>query len=620
MHVITIDFETYYDRLYSLSKQTTESYIRDPRFEVILVGVKLDDQDTQWFSGTPQEIKEWFDQFPWETSIVVAHNAMFDCAILNWIFNIRPYRIFDTLAAARALDGPDSGNSLARLAERYGLGQKGTEVIAALGKQRKDFSGPELSRYGSYCVNDVDLTYELFKIFVGKLPLTELQLIDLTIRMFTEPVFELDTQLLQEHLVEVRAAKSAFLKDSGISKEDLMSNPKFATILRGLGIDPPTKISPTTGKETWAFAKGDEEFRALGEHPDERVQAAYAARIANKSTLEETRTETFLAISQRGPFPIPLKYYGAHTSRWSGEDYNLQNLPRENTSKLKRSICAPEGYLILDADASQIEARLQAWVSGEDNLVEFFRKNDAEEAAGVPKAERRYDPYKIVASEIFGVSVNQIAPHQRQIGKVALLSAQYGCGWAKLLATAKKDGVVMDEELARKVIDTYRSTFKQIPKFWRKGNNILQKLEDREACYFGRNDILLADNFKIYTPTGLSLSYPNLAYEYNQKRGQYEHCFDARKGKAVFRKSIWGGGLSENIAQHLARLIIGEQMIKIAKKYRPALTVHDSIVMCVPEREAEEARDFVEKCMRTAPRWAQGLPLNCESKIGKTYG
>ena len=258
MNVIVIDFETMYDRHFSLSKLTTEEYIRDELFEVIGVAVKVDDGETQWFSGPMKDTKKWLQQFPWDDAVAAAHNAMFDMAILNWHFDIRPKRIADTLSMLRAIDGPDAGNSLAKAAERYGLGVKGDEVVNALGKGRLDFSPEELARYGQYCINDVELTYDLFKRIVVGFPAVELRLIDLTIRMFSEPVLGLDKDVLAKHLAEVQEKKNRLLSKAIISKENLMSNPQLAETLRHLGVEPPMKISPTTGKETYAFAKNDE--------------------------------------------------------------------------------------------------------------------------------------------------------------------------------------------------------------------------------------------------------------------------------------------------------------------------------------------------------------------------
>jgi hypothetical protein len=259
-------------------------------------------------------------------------------AILNWQFGYRPKKIADTLSMARAIHGTEVGGSLGALVQHYQLGEKGTEVVNALGKRRADFTDEELARYASYCINDVDLTYELFKCLAGDFPIPELELIDLTIRMFTEPVLKLDKTVLANHLVEIRSSKDMLLRNITENKEELMSNPKFAEILRKCGVEPPMKVSPTTGKDTYAFSKTDEEFKALLEHENVNVQAVVAARLGMRSTIEETRTERFIEIGQRGLLPIPLRYYAAHTGRWGGDDkVNMQNLPR--SSPLKNAIC-----------------------------------------------------------------------------------------------------------------------------------------------------------------------------------------------------------------------------------------------------------------------------------------
>ena len=318
MNVITIDFETYYDRQYSLSKLTTEEYIRSDDFEVIGVGAKLNDNPTEWCSGSMKQISDFLRELPWEDSIAIAHNAMFDAAILTWVFGIKPAMWFDTMSAARAIDGPDVSVSLKSCAERYGIGVKGTEVVAALGKRRVHFTDEELEQYGRYCINDCDITLPLFVIYVERMSAVELKLVDLTIRMFSEPVLELDLPLLELHLDTVVERKEMLLAACEADKEILNSNPKFAELLRSLGVDPPMKTSPATGKETYAFAKNDEEFKALADHPDERVQAVVAARLGTKSTLEETRTQRFIDIAKRGLLPVPLRYYAAHTGRWGG--------------------------------------------------------------------------------------------------------------------------------------------------------------------------------------------------------------------------------------------------------------------------------------------------------------
>jgi DNA polymerase len=480
-----------------------------------------------------------------------------------------------------------------------------------------------LARYGEYCKNDVALTWSLFAAMSETFPKVELRLIDLTIRMFSEPVLQLNNKLLTNHLRQVQESKEALmgvLVVKGITSDYLMSNPKFAVLLQAYGVEPPMKISPTTGKDTYAFSKTDEDFKALLEHENPDVQALVAARLGTKSTLEETRTQRFIDISQRGPMPVPLRYYAAHTGRWGGDDkLNLQNLPRK--SALKHSIVAPIGYVVLDSDSSQIEARTLAWLSGQDDLVQFFELNNQEIAEGVPKHLMQYDPYKIMAAAIYGKLVNEITEKERFLGKQTVLGAGYGMGAKKFQAQLKTYGVSLDEAECQRIIDVYRKTYPQIPKFWRRAQKILDSIIGNNADSFGRDDILNVDGKRgILLPNGLYLKYPNLRRRMDEESGDVEYVYDTKKGKTTVPNHIYGGKVVENVCQALARIIIGEQMLMIAKKYRVVMTVHDAIACIVPEKEADRAKEFVEICMRLRPQWASDLPLNCEAGYGKSYG
>ena len=618
--ILTMDIETFYSRTFSLSKMTTEEYLRSPEFEVIGVSVKRNTEPAVWFSGTKAQTKRWLAKWDWDNSVAVAHNAMFDMAILNWHFDIRPKRIADTLSMARAIDGPDAGNSLAKLAERYELGAKGDEVINALGKHRVDFPMEDLCRYGEYCINDTELTYKLFEVMAPLLPPLEMRLIDLTIRMFTEPVLTLDKEILTAHLKDVQEKKEKLLSKALVDKSELMSNPKLAELLRKCGVEPPTKISPTTGKETYAFGKNDEAFKALLEHENVIVQFIVAARIGAKSTLEESRTERFLGIADRGVLPVPLRYYAAHTGRFGGDGkLNLQNLPRK--SALKNAMVAPAGHVVLDIDSSQIECRVLAWMAGQEDLVEFFRKNNEEIAEGVPKHQMQFDPYRIMASQIYGMRVEDVTADQRQVGKVVLLGCGYGLGWRKFGAYAKTQGVVVDDAFAQRTIDVYRSTFPKIPDVWAQGDAALEAITRQCTAQLGREGVLTVDLFGIRMPNGMHIRYPNLRKERDPVSGYPRFVYDNKKGRAVIPKGIWGGGVTENWSQGLARIIVAEQMLMINRRYKVVLTVHDSVVLVAPEEEADEAIVFAETCMRIRPKWAGNtLPLNCESKIGASYG
>lgn len=603
MNILTIDFESYYSSDYGLKKFTTEEYIRDPQFEVIGVAVQVNDGKPEWFSGDALSTYAFLQNYDWSNSLALAHNAMFDGFILSNHFGIKPKGWLDTLSMGRALHGTEVGGSLAVLSSHYGLGVKGTEVVNALGLHREEFSADQLARYGDYCKNDVTLTWKLFNAMSGEFPPTELRLIDLTIKMFTEPVLQLNIGALEEHLQYIKLRKEKVLGEH--NKDDLMSNPKFADLLRRCGVEPPMKKSPTTGKQTYAFSKTDEEFKALLEHPHPDVQSLVAARLGTKSTIAETRTERFIGIAKRGALPVPLRYYAAHTGRWGGDDkVNLQNLPRN--SPLKFAIIPPEGYVILDSDSSQIEARTLAWLAGQNDLVQAFENGE--------------DVYKIMASAIYVKPESEITKDERFVGKTTILGAGYGMGAAKFQAQLKTFGVEVTLDEAKRIIDTYRTTYPQIVALWGAAGTALKAILQKQQTSLGRGGLLSVQGADgIILPNGLRLKYPNLRL-YENEEGKTEIVYDTKKGKATIPNRIYGGKVIENVCQALARIIIGEQMLMIAKKYRVVMTVHDAIAIIVPKAEAEAAKEYVELCMRLRPQWALELPLNCEAGYGASYG
>lgn len=605
MKIYTIDFETFYSKDYSLTKMTTEEYIRGDLFEVIGVSVQEQDGVPVWFSGTRLEIKTFLKQFDLEHNLVLAHNAMFDAGILCWHFNIFPHGWLDTLSMARALHGSEVGGSLKVLVQHYGVGVKGDEVINAMGKTRADFTPEQLHTYGEYCRNDVAITYALF-CAMSDFPKSELRLIDLTIKMFAEPVLILDVGSLEQHKAELLAAKERLMGLIAADRETLNSNPKFAALLQDHGVTVPTKISLTTGKLTYAFAKTDEGLKALLDHESPMVQALVAARLGTKSTLAESRVQRFIDIAKRGPMPVPLRYYAAHTGRWGGDDkINLQNLPR--TGELKRTICAPAGYKIIDSDSSQIEARTLAWLAGQDDLVQAF--------------EDGQDVYKIMASAIYNLPESAITKALRFVGKWTILGCGYGMGANKFQAQLATVGMAIELEEAQRIISVYRKTYPKIVELWASAQSALKAMMNNTTYPLGRANALGVDGEKgILLPNGLRLKYPDLRSRVDPETGNTDLVYDVKRGRNSIETKIYGGKAVENICQALARIIIGEQMLQIARKYRVVMTVHDAIACIVPDSEVTTAREYVGMCMKIRPAWALQLPLDCESGYGDNYG
>lgn len=620
MSLLTVDFETYYSDEFSLSKLTTEEYIRDKRFEAIGVSVKVDDAEPVWFSGTHEETKAFLSQYDWANSAMLCHNTMFDGAILGWVFGLYPAFYYDTLCMARAVHGVDAGGSLAALTVRYDLGRKGTEVIEAKGKRRTDFAPKDLLAYGKYCSNDVELTYSLFKVMCEGFPEDETRLIDMTLRMFIEPQFCVDDAMLDSRLDEIKEEKhnllSTLVDSLGCQDEDdpeeavrkkLASNQQFAQILKDHGIEVPMKPSPRTGKDTFALAKNDEGFLALQDCDDPFIQQLCAVRLGTKSTLEETRITRFLEIAERnkGRLPIPLKYYGAHTGRWAGVDkVNFQNIPSRDKKKkaLKNAIIAPDDYYVVNSDSSQIEARVLAWLAGQDDLVEQFAQGE--------------DVYSVFATKVYDKPVSKETPVERFVGKTCVLGLGYGTGAEKLRLTLKTTppGAVLALDESKRIVDLYRNTNDKIVDLWSECDRALSSImnwdKDRKAHFLGKHRAVWVDSEGIRLPNGLYIRYPNLRIEDSKT------VYDSRKGIV----SIWGGAVVENVVQALARIIVGTQMLEIHSRYPVKLTVHDAAVVLIPKAEIEDGLEFVKKIMSTPPVWAAGLPVACEAKYNESYG
>ena len=609
-NIIVIDFETYYDKNYGLRKYTTEGYIRDDQFEVIGVAVKENKNDTVWFTGTHQEIKSFLDQYDFANSFVVGHNMRFDGAILAWHFDIHPKGLMDTMGMGQILHGLTESVSLKNMAILYNIGQKGTEVLDALGKHRADFRPNDLDNYGKYCINDVDLTYHLFYAMLNKFTATEFKLIDLTIRMFTEPTILLNKGLLLKHLDKVKKVKQKLLEQSGIDKEDLMSNPKFAEILKKVGVEPPTKISMTTGNETFAFAKTDEGFKALLEHENPAIQIIAAARVGNKSTIEETRTENFIHIANRGLLPVPLKYAGAVVShRWSGVDgINLQNLPR--SSELRKAMCAPEGYKIVASDLSNIELRLAFWFARAENKLDDIRN-------GV-------DLYKQSASQIMNIGYDEVNKDLRFIFKVVNLSGIYGVGPAKMHSILKQGGVDRDINEVKNIVYAYRDSNPELLRAWEDAGEMLNAIRAGQSFQMGNGNIIQSVVDKVEgmhgmkKPNGMILQLPNLRQIKNNE-GRDSWVYDKKLGRSLLPEYIHPAKVFQRCIQSLARDIIGDHLISVSKKYKVVMTVHDELVMVCRDEEVEDCVSYVEQCMTTAPEWCSDLPLGCEVGVGDNY-
>lgn len=613
MDIITIDFETYYDQEYSLSKMSTEAYIRDSRFEVIGVGVQVNDCTPRWFEEA--EFAQLVAKTDFSNRAILCHHTQFDGAILAWKYGVKPKVWLDTIPMARVLlGGYVKSVSLASLAAHYEIGAKGTEVINAKGKRRSDFSNYEYEQYGDYCKNDVALTYILFNLmsngFVTAMeknmplfPKSELRLIDAVTRMFTEPHIILDEFALAATLADTKYLKERALVEAGVDKEDLMSNVKFAELLRRYGVEPPTKISPTTGRETFAFAKTDAGMTALLEYDDVRVQAIVNARLKNKTTLVETRLEKMLAQAKRGPMPVYLKVSGAdQTHRLSGGDgTNMQNNPRG--SPIRKAMLAPAGYTWVVVDSSNIEARILDTLAGQDDMVEVYRAADRGEGP---------DVYCVMAGSVYGRTiVKGVDKDERQHGKIIKLGCGYGMGASKYRETARLQNVVLSEEQAENDVNTYRNTHDKVVDLWAAAGEALSSMLKGVEREIDPGGIVYTTRNAIILPNGTQIKYPNL------RREDKQWVYDSGRIKGI---KIYGGKVVENIVQALAKIVVIDQSIEVSKKYPFPLSMHDEGIYMAHIQDGPYVLDYALSVFRTSPTWWPKLPLNAEGDVSVSYG
>lgn len=616
--IVTLDWETYYAPAFSLSNLATEEYIRDPRFEEIGCSIMLPDESyPTWYVGH-DAIARKLHSIDWSTHAMLAHHNQFDGAIAAWRHGIYPKVYLCSMCVAQPLFGFTTGVGLKALMEVLGIGVKGDEVVRASGKRLADFSPQELAQYGAYCCNDAWGCKRIFETLLPRTPTRELLFIDEVIRCYTDPRLVLDKEMLVEyhqHVVDVKTANYLWASNLlGCSpeavKDTIMSNDKMAALLTELNVDPPTKLSPTTGKITYAFAKTDDDFLALREHEDERVQVLAECRLGGKSTLAETRAMRMIEMADRGSMPAYFKYYAAHTGRLGGGDMlNLQNLTRG--SKLRDAICAPPAHVLVAADLSQIEARILAAVAGQQDIVQAFKDFDA----GVGP-----DIYCVTASSFLGrVVTKETDPDARRLGKVIRLALGYGMGVPKFIVTAKRDKVNLTEQQAKVAHQWFRDSNEYITRLWKAGDTALKKLLAGEEWSFGYNGCIVVKADGIHLPSGRVLRYPGLeAQEVPNDFGnmRVEYSYLNRKK----RVRVYGAKVVENICQSLAGSVCGDAWLRMRGRMKMVLQIHDELVGVVHESQAEEACQWMRTAMSMTPAWLPWLPVACEVGYATRFG
>lgn len=635
MDIVTVDLETFWSQEHSLSKMLPLTYVTHPDTEIISCSIKVNDQPTSVYFGETK-VAGALKEIDWANALAVAHNMSgFDAMILAWRFGINPRMWGCTLAMAKPIHQITVGGSLAKLVAHYGLGVKdNTVLLNTKGKHLADFTSEELKAMAKYNKEDTDQCYALFQKLKPHYTAKEMWQIDATIRMLTEPKFEVDTALLQKALAGERDRKyQAVMKlaellgldtDGDTSKieeevrDQLMSAGKFSDILTKQNVPIPLKPSPSNPeKEIPALSKTDQEFLDLMEHEDELVAAAASARLAVKSTILETRIGAFLEASAAtgGKLPVPLHYCGATTTgRWSGWAYNPQNLPRINPDKpklsdaLRNCMAAPAGHKVVVADLSGIELRVNMFLWKVPYAMELFRKSPD-----------KADLYRYFAAhDLYNVPEPEISKTQRQVGKVAHLGLGFGAGGATFQKVAKMmGGVDMTLEEASDVVFKYRDAHSEISKGWHTCHNALMDIYNGNEVAIDPWGLCVTCEHGIRLPSGRIIRYPKLRVV-SETKGRNEWWY----GEGRYAARIYAGKITENMVQALARDAMADYSVRFFQEmgYRPSLLVHDEWVGILPESKAQDGLDTLQRVMRTPLGWWPELVTWSEGDIADTYG
>jgi len=603
-----IDFETYFDSQikYDLKHISVTEYIRDPRFKVFGAGIAFNGDPVKWLNS--KELNVFFKRTNLQNCTIIGHNIKFDGAILAWHYNVLAGQWIDTKGMSRAVLGKSIKNhSLATLAEHFKLESKGH--LNTNGKLT--LTPQEEKELADYCIHDVELCREIFDRLVIDFPTSEYSIMDQTIKMFVQPKLKLNVPLLRDASVEEAKRRANIFAEIGIDKSVFASNVKFPVLLSREGYEVPTKESPRKKDEQGnslkipALALGDPDFLELMENGDERLKTLCEARIAAKSTLLETRSAKLASIGQTGNWPFDVEFSGAdQTHRFSGGSGaggNPQNFTRG--SVLRKAVEAPEGFELIVGDFSNIELRIQAYLSKDPGLIEAIEKNR--------------DIYCDFASAFYGKTITKADEKERRFGKTAILGLGYGMGWLKFIKTVRlQTGETISEEQSRKAVDLYRTRYNQIPELWKKLDSYISKLCNPEGIY---QEFGLPVKFvfgELLLPSGLKIRFPNLRRELGE-RNQPEWIYDVYTKGHLEKRKLYGGKVLENICQGLAGEICKDSMRELEDLV--VGQVHDELLILSSKGLLASNLGRVKRAMTNSPSWLKEMKLDAEVGHGTNW-
>lgn len=670
--LVSLDLETYWDQDYTLSKLSTSEYVRDPRFKAQMLGIKIGNGKTRIIAA--KNIRAELAKINWSTHAVLCHNTQFDGFILSHHYGIHPTYLYDSLSMARGLHSNDIGAGLDEVSIFYG-GQGKTEGLEAT-KGVLDWGKELFAKTAIYCANDVDEMVRVFKEMLPKMPADEMDLIDLTCRMFCSPVLKVDIPRVEKELERElarreilmyeavdperhdlggdlydKSAHAKFLKgpaeraltgvprDMQIIKRIIGSSEMFANLLRAEGVEPPLKISPAwmkrskeeredeTDKYAYAFAKDDAKFLELPNRVEEwgfdlNKPSDVALMVAKQERLQAL-VDVRIAVKSTTNITRAQRFLTAGANGMSlpvGYAYYRAHTGRwggQNKMNMQNLTRGGELRLSILAPkghkiAVQDSGQIECRVNGW-----LWGQTDLMDAFRAADAGTGRDAYCNFGDHVYGREITKEDKMERFVGKVCVLGLGFQMGAPKFQLTLAKGAlggppVYFEADRCKMIVNTYRQKNDKIVAGW---GICKQIIEDMASGKTGSHGPINWEKETIWLPNGMALKYPDLRKSKNADNGWDEWSYQAKDQ----RKKIYGGLLCENIVQALARIIVAWQMLQISRKYRVVMTTHDEVVAMPKAAQAEACLKYMAKWMSTAPAWCSDIPLNCEGGYDVNY-
>ena len=624
MQVVVLDFETFYSDEYTLKKLSTEAYIRDPRFKAHGAAIKWSaNTSAQWYDE--RQLRYILTQHDWSDTFLISHHAAFDHLILSHHYNVRPKMSGCTLSMARLLLGNHISVSLDSVRKHFNIPPKVTPYNLFKNRHWDEMDQSTQRLIAEGAIDEVESIFTIFGLLYRDFPPEELEIVDTIVKMFSQPVLEGDVEMLAKIWMDEDTKKRANLSALNVSEADLQSADRFAALLREAGVEPEMKEGKK--KQNYCFAKTDQFMRDLLESEDDRVRTLAETRLGVKSTIMQTRAETFGWMARRGPLPVYLNYAGAGTLRPSGGDSsNFLNLKR--SSPIRPALKAKKGFLLGPIDASQIECRVLHYLAGgpDEPVIQKFRNHE--------------DPYVDLASQFYGEQIYKPKANdprkaemeaKRGMGKQGRLMCGYGAAGKQFKITAKNGlygpSVDIPIEDAMKFVRLYRETNPSIcaPKtgYWSICNfRMLPALAAGRTEQFGP---LTVKDHRIYLPNGAMMIYDTLEWHIPDPDEENIRDFERDgfwrlKTRSGWKK-MWGAKLTQNICEAVSRVIVSQALIRIKRMgFRTLNWPYDELLLLIPDDG--HAEENLERCRQEMIRdvpWLPGLPLDAEGSLGERY-